>query len=180
MDATERSGDPTGRAPDASARPRRFSILDGIFSESAIYGIILVSALIVVTGRGPDGWQVLLRVAATVVIFWVAHVFANLLASVGRSDDLRPWTALAHGISETSGMLLAALVPLLIILLGALRVVSTNGAVWTALWVNVTLLAVLAYLGVARQGSRVWVRWAMAGGAALLGVLIVVLKAYIH
>ena len=180
MDAPEHPSDSTERLPDSGARPRRFSIADGIFSESAIYGILLVSALIVVTGRGQDGWQVLLRVAATVVIFWVAHVFANLLASIGRSDDFRPTTALAHGISETSGMLLAALVPLVIILLGALRLVSNNSAEWAALWVNVTLLAVLAYIGLTRRGSRMWVRWAAAAGAALLGVLIVVLKASVH
>lgn len=154
-----------------------------ILSESAVYGVVLVSALIIVTGQNSDAsLDVFLKVLGTVIVFWVAHVFAAVVATLGDAPAgkyaLR--MVVSHAVKESTGLLLAALVPLSVILLGTIGLISDDMAVWAALSVDVVLLALLGYLGVARWSPRLVVRLAGAGITALLGVAIMLMKVFIH
>lgn len=154
-----------------------------LLSESAVYGVILVSSLIIVTGEKSDASvEVLLRVLGTVIVFWIAHVFAAFIADIGGSaaSGDSAWSILQHGVQHSMGLLVAALVPLAVIFLGALGILSHDTAVWTALWVDVGLLAFLGFIAVARR-TKLWLpRLGGAAGAALLGIAIMALKAFIH
>lgn len=55
-----------------------------LMTEEAIYGIILVSGMIVVSESvALDSLRAFLTVFGTVVVFWAAHVYAGTLARFG-------------------------------------------------------------------------------------------------
>lgn len=152
-------------------------------SESAIYGLLLVSALLVITGyRADTSWTVLLKVLGTVVVFWIAHVFAHVVAqlSEAREGSISFRSVLLHASNRSSGLLIAAIVPLAIVLLGALDVLSDDTAVWLALIVDTALLALLGYLAFAHWSPRKSLRVGGAAATALLGIIIILMKAFIH
>ena len=87
---------------------------------------------------------------------------------------------LLYAVRHSSGLLLGALIPLLIILLGAAGVIADDTAVWVALWIDAALLGIIGYLAVARMTAKPWARSLGALVTALLGVAIMVMKALIH
>ena len=171
---------PAERAASGSLR----EIARMMVSESAVYGVILVSAMLIVTGQKSDAsLDVFLKVLGTVVIFWIAHVFADVVGGFGASqgdDSVSVRKLIRHGVHNSWGMLAAALIPLCVVLLGAVGVLSDDTAVWTALWVDVVLLGVLGYLAVARRTRRQAPRVIGALLTAGLGLAIMVMKAFIH
>lgn len=155
-----------------------------VVSESAVYGVILVSAMVIVTGQDSEAsLDVFLKVLGTVIVFWIAHVFADVVAGYGASaadESVSPRRLVAHGVRHSWGLLAAALLPLSMILLGAVGVLSDDAAVWTALWLDVVLLGGLGYLAVARRTGRHAPRLVGALLTAALGVAIMALKVFIH
>ncbi|MGP5073562.1 hypothetical protein [Arthrobacter rhombi] len=151
--------------------------------ESSVYGLIVVSAMLIVMGRyGNTSAENFFKVLGTVVVFWAAHLFAVCVAHLNQSE---PGQAsfrgeLSHAWRHSAGLLLAAVIPLGVLLLGVLGVISDEVALWTALWVNVVLLGVVGYLSSLRWAPTVRVRLVVSGGTALLGLLIVGLKVFLH
>src|SRR5688500_8789932 len=57
-------------------------------TEESVYGVILVSGMIVVAGgHGESSWIVFWTVLITVIVFWAAHVYAGTVARHGLDDD---------------------------------------------------------------------------------------------
>ena len=177
------ASDPHAVDPHAAAEPSLAARIRAVLSESAIYGVILVSALIIVTGQKSDtSWDTFLKVLGTVVVFWIAHVFAGVVSNLGMTinGDKSFGALLLYAVRHSSGLLLGALIPLLIILLGAAGVIADDTAVWVALWIDAALLGIIGYLAVARMTAKPWARSLGALVTALLGVAIMVMKALIH
>ena len=143
-----------------------------------VYGTIVVMAA--VTAGGPAfedrPWRLIIVVAATAVVFWFAHVYADGLGesiALGRRLDLAELGAIAR---RELSILLAAILPILALGLGAFGVVGHAAAVWLALGVATASLAA--------QGARyAQLEKLSPGGTALsiavnlgLGLAIVVLK----
>ena len=60
----------------------------GLLSEEGVYGVILVSGIIVATNVASDSsWHVFTVVISTVIVFWAAHVYAGTVAQHGHDDD---------------------------------------------------------------------------------------------
>ena len=154
-----------------------------ILSESAIYGVLVVSAMIIVTGRKSEtSWELFITVVSTIMVFWVAHVFAVVVSNLGLAigGDKTFGALLLYGIRHSSGLLLGALIPLAIILLGAIGVLADETAMWTALGVDVVILGIIGYIAVARMTPSPMARAVGALVTSLLGVVIVALKAFFH
>ena len=111
-------------------------------NESAVHGVILVAGMVVIVS-GADGasWDVLVKVAATVGVFWASHVFAGLVAHLGDehagdpSGGVRLFSAARSSLAHAWGMLAAALVPVSVLMLGATGVITDEQAIWGSLWV---------------------------------------------
>lgn len=174
---------PADNDTQAVARlPFHLQIAQTLRTEEAIYGLILVSGMIVVTESvAVDSNRAFLTVLGTVVVFWAAHVYAGTLARFGREDgggNLR--LAIKNSLRHTSGMLLAAVAPLAFLLLGGLQVLDDEAAMWMALSVDTFILAVLGYVGVARWSHSRWTRFGSALITAAFGVIVVLLKVFVH
>ena len=179
---------------------------DRIVSADAIYGTILFAALIGVAsddgsangeGDGIPGdaslhgialhfgdraidraavLDALLLAGVTLIVFWLAHVYARTIAAHGSAKSTR--RALGEALEESSGMLVAAIPPTIVLLLGAVGVLP-DAADWS-LVVAIVVLGLLGWQSFAERGSGVAGRVVGAIVSALLGLALVILKATVH
>lgn len=153
-----------------------------LISEESVYGLILVSGMIVVsnslTGTSAGA---LTTVVVTVVVFFAAHVYAGTIAGMAkehtRGDLRRSFVAAFH---HSEGMLLVSVAPIAVLALGVTRVVDDEVAIWTALTLDTVILAVLGWFAVARWNPAFWPRLASALITAAFGGVLIALKALIH
>lgn len=150
-----------------------------LVTPDAVYGLILFSALIgAVDDDDSEALEVLLVSVASLVIFWGAHVFAGTVASHGADTEFR--TAFGRAVSHSSGMLWAAILPSLVLLLGVFHVLTADESVDLALVVSAVLLGVLGYSAFAQRRSPVVIRILGGIGTALFGLLMIVLNIVVH
>lgn len=152
-------------------------------TEESVYGVILVSGMIVVAGgHGESSWVVFWTVLVTVIVFWAAHVYAGTVARHGLDHERMIALGEAFRISfrRSLGLLASALIPSFILLLGATRAIPDAYAIWAALWAGVVVLAVLGWIAFSRRGAAWPVRLAGALGTATFGLAMILLKAFIH
>jgi len=182
------------------------AVRDRVVSADAIYGTILFGALIGASsgvsssngeGDGIPGdasfhgialrfgdtaidrtavLDTLLLAGVTLIVFWLAHVYARTIAGHGASKSVPH--ALGEALEESSGMLLAAIPSIIVLLLGAAGLLP-DAADWS-LVLAVVVLGVLGWQSFAERGSGIGGRIAGAVVSALLGLALVVLNAAVH
>jgi hypothetical protein len=126
-----------------------------------------------------DAWKIVLLLAVTAAVFWLAHVYSHSLASVVAQDRHLSFAELRRIGRHESSILEAALPPLAALLLGAFGLISTKAAVWIAygLGLAVLLFSGLVFARVERLGwlaTLVVVALNVALGVALVGLKLVV------
>lgn len=152
-----------------------------LMSEEAIYGLILVSGMVVVSGLSVGtSINALVTVLVTVIVFYLAHVYAGTLGRLAATDGRATLHAsLAASARQSGGMLLASIPPLLVLLLGAVGILEENVALWAALVINTVLLGELGWFAVARWSTNWLPRIAGAVITAAFGGVLILLKAFI-
>ncbi|GAA2011810.1 hypothetical protein [Microbacterium ulmi] len=153
-----------------------------LISEESVYGLILVSGMIVVsnslTGTSANA---LLTVVITVIVFFSAHVYAGTIAGLAKEHTRGSVRAsFAAAFHHSEGMLLIAIAPIAVLLLGVGRVLDDDVAIWTALIVDTVILGVLGWFAVASWVKRFWPRMLSAVITAAFGAVLILLKALIH
>ena len=121
-------------------RSRRLARVLAANPRAAIYGTIVASAVIATTAGGHQPAELILEATlATLVIFWLAHVYADFLGHGLRHarSNLR---LLASIMVQELSMLVAPALSILFLLLGALGVLEEALAVGLALWNDVVQL----------------------------------------
>ncbi|MGG7463330.1 MULTISPECIES: hypothetical protein [unclassified Plantibacter] len=170
--------------PASNRAPNRApNLFASLITEESVYGTILVSGMIVVSGTyEATSWQTFLSVIGTVVVFWAAHVYAGTVAghSIDPGDRTTLTVAFRRSFRRSLGFLLSALPPAAVLLLGARRIVPDAAAIWVALWLGVVILGVIGYSAFTIRGSSWPVRIVGALGTAAFGAAMIVLKAVIH
>jgi hypothetical protein len=148
----------------------------------AIYGLILATSVIAVSAEydSSNAGLVAASVLVTGVVFWLAHVYARVLAG-SITHHRTPSRADVRQALRHDWPLVGVTVPLVLILaLGMLDVVADNTAVLVAtLAVLVELLGAGAY---AARASGAGLRETVVSAliAVTLGGAVVLLKALLH
>ncbi|MGD8165785.1 hypothetical protein ACEXOS_001045 [Herbiconiux sp. P16] len=153
-----------------------------LVTPESIYGTIIVSALIVIAEDDESDFALLVVVAGTSFVFWIAHVFAATVAHHGKRGgvEIPLGEALGNAVRHSAGLLIAAIIPIIVLALGAAGVLDEDLAYLLALFVGVVILFVLGTLAFAERGSR-WYLCLLGGLATgLLGVAVILLKAVFH
>jgi hypothetical protein len=190
---------------DVTPHPRsRFSRLrDRVVTADAVYGTILFAALIAVSSDGEhagdgipgdqsglhvtiesgeqvDVLQVLLVSLGTLIVFWIAHVYARTIAGHGlrQGEDVRLGQALHRAIDHSNGMLWSA-VPATVVLILGIAGVLPDAPDWS-LTVNLIVLGFLGYQALSERGRAIPIR--ILGGVvtAVLGLIIIVIDIAVH
>ena len=182
----DQTGEPTAAdapqtdavAPNPKASRFRAWMRERFASPEAVYGLILYSAVIAgASDEHSDSAEVLGIALPTLLIFYLAHVFAMTL-SVHGDQGFRK--AVAHGIHHSSGMLYASIIPTIPLVYGAFGRIESGDSVDLALLLVSLTLGVLGYSAYAQRGAKVWVRLLGAFGTMLFGFVVLVLNYAVH
>lgn len=168
---------PQQDAATVSARVTRV-----LMTEESVYGLILVSGMIVVSNSlVGTSLNALATVVVTVVVFFLAHVYAGTIARLAADEghgDLG--ISLRAAVHHSRGLLAVALLPLAVLLLGVTGLIDDEASIWAALAVDVVALGALGWIAVARWSANLWARLASALITACFGMVVMVLKVLIH
>ena len=148
--------------------------------RGAIYGTIITSAVTAATAaEGKSPVLILTAAAATLLVFWLAHVYADFVDR-GLRHGSSSWRDLASSMGHELSMLAAPVPSIVFLLLGALGVLSVEWAVRLALWTGVAQLFGWG-IDAGRRGGRTW-QGALGVGVvnAAFGIAIVVLEVLLH
>ena len=164
---------------DATARTTRWKVF-APDTAGAIYGIIAAMAVIAGAASSSSHAKPLSLTVATLLVFWLAHVYAQALSHHLRGARRLEWAVVRRAMAEERP-LLEGPVPLLVVLaLGAGGVIDQHLAIRLALWLGVAELVAWGILYARRQRWR-WVTALVAGAInGLFGLLIVVLEVVVH
>jgi hypothetical protein len=145
-----------------------------------VYGTIIALSVIVAGARAfpEEAGHISALVAATSVTFWLAHVYAHGLAHAVSLGEHLSLSALGDIARREGAIVEAAVPPLGALLLGALGIVSTEVALWTAFGLGLTVLAVQGFVfahveGLGRLGTLGVVAANLGLGAVLVGLKLV-------
>ena len=169
-----------------ATKPGAGGTLKLIMSEPAIHGVVLVAGMVeILSATAEASWDLLVKVLATLVVFWTAHVYAGTVSHLGdeyHGDTparVRVAKATRLSIDHSWGLLMAGVIPLMVLTLGALEVITDRNAIWGTMWMAVAVLGVLGWLGVSSWTRRTSPRLLGALTTALLGLALVALKALV-
>ena len=144
----------------------------------AVYGTVIVMATIAAGSKGGlSAWTLLATMAATVIVLWIAHVYAAALEHSIEHDRRLRWREIMAVAADERSILLSGVIPGLALALGGIEVWKTSTAAWLALGAGLVVLFVqgVRYARVERLGFGGTV---VAVGVNLgLGLVIVALKA---
>jgi hypothetical protein len=146
-----------------------------------IYGTIIVLAVIVGGARAfeHEAGYIAGLVAVTVVVFWLAHVYADSLAHAVANDEHLSLAELRRIAHREASILEAAVPPLVALLLGAFGILSTKVAVWVAFGLGLVVLCAqgITFARVERMGRLGTLAVVAANlglGVALVGLKLLV------
>ncbi|MBX0300889.1 hypothetical protein K2F54_12975 [Cryobacterium sp. 1639] len=167
----------TGKPWTTATLRRRF------ITTELVSGAVLVSVVIAVADESGGILDVFAITVLSLIIFWLTEVFAHTVAAQRRrrdTDVLSVRSSVRAAVADSRGLLLAGIPPLIFLLLGLVGVGDGEVAYWTALWVQVALLAVVGWI--AFGGPRIAWYWRVGGALATagLGMLAILLKILVH
>ena len=147
---------------------------DGIPGDASLHGIALHFGDRAID-RGAD-LETLLVAGVTLIVFWLAHVYAHTIAGHGAVKSVR--TALADALETSSAMLIAAIPSSIVLLLGVVGLLP-DAADWS-LVLAVIVLGALGWQSFAERGTGAGGRIVGAVVSALLGFALMILKVVVH
>ena len=185
MDLNQSSAQPDDHAsaPDANHGVQR-ALWRHWGTPAGIYGTIVYASVVAASSGGAgdqtqaDAFHVLVFSLVSIVVFWMAHVYSTALGFHGADERVgaRVRDALRHALFESGGMLEAAVVPSIPLLLAAIGILPPALGVWLSLWLTVLLLALLGYLVFHMRGRPVLLCLTGAVVTGLFGVVVILLK----
>lgn len=150
-------------------------------SAAGIYGLLI--ALSVVTAltfkKEPDAGAMAAAVAATSLVFWLAHMHAHLVAEWIRTDARPTRVRVRREAIDQLPLIVSAAPAWIILTVSDLGLLATGTAVWTVLVVSLVLLAAWGVALGRSAGLGVTGTLTIASINVGIGALIVVLKATI-
>ena len=161
---------------EAEAAPGgALALLDRFDLSSAIYGSLLITALVAAQNRHDANPELIgFSVLVSVIVFWLMEVWSGLVSLRVQGPITRAET-LEVALHE-SPMVAAAIVPLLALATWRLEIADVDQAIALAMIVSVAQLFLWG-LVVGRAIGKGWpVALVVAVGDCLLGLVIVLLK----
>ena len=148
----------------------------------AIYGLILATSVIAVSREydSSNAGLVAVTVLVTGVVFWLAHVYARVLATSIEHHRMLSRSEVRE-VLRHDWPLVEATIPLLLILaLGALDIVSDKASILAAMLAALVELAFAGAYAARLRGSGVGGAALSAAIAVALGSAVVLLKVFVH
>ncbi|GAB2910790.1 hypothetical protein GCM10027047_06280 [Rhodococcus aerolatus] len=148
----------------------------------AVYGTVIVGSLIVAEGSQDDVdlGRLVLLVLATQVVYWLAHVYSEVVALRIEARRAPTWAEVGGVLRSEWALVAASFGPLLVIGVGAALGLDAEHCVLAALWAIPVVLAGWALVAARRSAMRTGELLLYVVLSAGFGVALVVLKALFH
>jgi hypothetical protein len=152
----------------------------GANPSGAIYGTILATALITAaSGHEDDPGRIALTVGLSLLVFWLAHVYTDVLEHGLRHAELHPTVVRATMVREFA-LVEAPVVSLAILAVGGFGWIDPHLSVTLAL-ANGIVQLLLWGVTLARRLGRPWPSALLVGLVnTLFGLVVVALKTLLH
>ena len=125
------AGGTAPETPVAAKRRRR---------SAGIYGAIITAAILDTAGGGMSTEALVIAVVVTLVVYWLAEEYAELLGEQAEGGKLPTWARIREALAETWPMVSASFVPLLALVIARLAGASSLTAANVGLVAAVVLL----------------------------------------
>jgi hypothetical protein len=173
--APDRKANMAGIAPSGTTQPGP-TAKRGERRAAGIYGAIVTAALLAAVGGRLPTDALVVSVVVTLLVYWVAEEYAEILAEQTEGGVLPTWASIRGALAATWPMVSASFAPLLALLMGRLAGASSLAAANVGL-VAATVLLVIHGWSAARSsqlhGWRLLLATAVAAG---LGLVMIGLK----
>jgi hypothetical protein len=160
------TGTPAG--PPGRARGKR--------RAAGIYGAIVTAAILAAAGSHLPVPALVVAVVVTLLVYWVAEEYAELLGEQVAGGQLPTWRYIREVLAETWPMVSASYLPLLAVVLARVAGASASVAANAGLGVAVVLLAYHGWSADRASQLRGRQLWGTTAVAIALGVVMIVLK----
>jgi len=143
----------------------------------AIYGTLIAAGVLASKADNKEsGLSVFLTVDAVLLLYWAAHVYADVLGERLETRERPGWGSIVRAAFRDWSMLRGALIPVAIFGVVRLAGASVNTAGLTTSWATVFLLGCWGLVAAVRGGSRGLELFGETVLCAALGVAVVALK----
>lgn len=161
--------------PPASVRPTRNP-------AGAVHGTVLAGALIAVQGAQdrPDISHLVTLVLITQVIYWLAHVYAELVGERITAGTRTQEGQLSGLLHQEWPLVAVSFGPLAVIVICSGLGVSANSAVLAGLSATVAMMAGWALFAGYRSGLQKAEMLLYVAASVLLGLALIATKALLH
>ena len=148
----------------------------------AIYGLILATSVIAVSAEysSSNAGTVGVTVLVTGVVFWLAHVYARVLAGSVTQHRMLSRSEVREALRHDWPLVEVTVPLLLIVALGVLDIVADKTAILAATLAALVELAAAGAYAARASGGGLRATVASAVVAVALGSAVVLLKALVH
>jgi hypothetical protein len=161
-------GGGAGHGPSVQAAGRR--------RASGIYGTIITAAILVAAGGHLPTLPLAASIVVTLLVYWVAEEYAELLGEQVASGRLPTWPGVRAALAASWPMVSASYVPLLSLVAARLLGASPAAAANVGLVVAIVLLTIYAWSAGRAAQLRGRQLYLITSIAAALGLLMITLK----
>jgi hypothetical protein len=171
-----------GPEPPAFGQPQRALLLGFARNPTAAVSgtIIADSVLATESARRTSLRDLVLAELVTVIVYWLAHVYAEFLGAptgaIRQAGRRRLVTAMAHEWPIVT----ASFVPLTAVLLASLAGTSIQTATLAGMWAGVGALVLWGQVAGRRHGARRWTALAYGLVAGVFGFTLILLRVLLH
>jgi hypothetical protein len=169
-------GEEPGRLLEPGGQQARPAMTAGRRRAAGIYGAIITAAIIAAVGSQLRTAALAVSVLVTLVVYWVAEEYAELLGEQATGGHLPTWAYVRAALAHTWPMVSASYLPLLALVLARLAGASASAAANYGLAAAVLLLTFHGWSAGRASHLRGWQLAGVTSIAAALGLVMVVLK----
>ncbi len=146
-----------------------------------VYGVLLVGALLAAeSGLSESYLDTFASVSIAILLFWLAHGYAELLGRRLNQGERLTAASLARAMAHEGPLVRGASIPLVVLVLAALAGADQETAVTISLWSSVACLVALEMIAGLRAGARGRELVLEAGVGLTMGVAVLALKIILH
>lgn len=146
---------------------------------AGIYGAVVTAAIFTAAGGQLRTAGLAVAVVITLVVYWVAEEYAELLGEQTERGELPRYRYIREHLMTTWPMVTASFGPVAALLLARLAGLTDAAAANIGLITAVVLLVTHAWSAARAARLRGWRLLATSGIAAILGVVMIVLKNFV-
>jgi hypothetical protein len=162
--------------PDVKPERDPLGMING---EGIITGTVVSAAAIAAAVGHLEETRLVIAILATAFIYWLAHLHARTLGDAVKHRT-HPKDALREALAETWPILAAAAVPSVILIVTQLAGAEVRTAAWIAVIASAILLTVYSFFAGRRGGLGLGGSLVSASVGAALGILVILMKAWLH